>query len=85
VFGKRKRGGGGGGGGAPAGGGGGGGGGLLPWGQTDRGVQLTTHLPLVRRVRICGAITPLFHTTWWCAQQQIYLYPSVRDLLDLKL
>jgi hypothetical protein len=33
--------------------------GLFPWGQSDRGVKLTTHLHLVPRSRMRGAIPPL--------------------------
>jgi hypothetical protein len=34
--------------------------GLCPWGQSGRGVKLTTHLHLVPRLRMRGAVPPLF-------------------------
>jgi hypothetical protein len=33
--------------------------GLFPWGQNDRDVQLNTHLFLMLRLRIYGAIPPI--------------------------
>jgi hypothetical protein len=53
--------------------------GLLPWGQSYRGVKLTTHPHLVPRLRMRGAILPLpqYAFTTWCsvkAQGQFYLF-----------
>jgi len=36
--------------------------GLLPRRWSGRGVKLTTHLHLIRKLRILGAISPLPHT-----------------------
>jgi hypothetical protein len=33
------------------------------------GVKLTTHLCLVERLRICGTVTPLLHTSSWHSQE----------------
>jgi hypothetical protein len=35
---------------------------LLPWGWSCRGVRLTTHLRLVPRLKLCGAVPPIPHT-----------------------
>lgn len=32
---------------------------LFPWGQSSQGMKLTTHLFLVQRLRMCGAVFPL--------------------------
>jgi hypothetical protein len=43
--------------------------GLFPWGQSGRGVNLTTHLHLAPRSRRLGAIPPLTQYTFmvWCS------------------
>jgi hypothetical protein len=33
------------------------------WGKINWGMKLTTHLHLVPRLRICGAVPPLLHTS----------------------
>jgi hypothetical protein len=44
-------------------------GGLFPWGKAARCVNLTTHLHLVLRSRMRGAISPLPNTpSWRCGQ-----------------
>jgi hypothetical protein len=43
--------------------------GLVPWRQSGRGVKLTTHLHLVPRSRIHGAIPPLSNTSSWRGAQ----------------
>jgi len=52
---------------------------LFPWGYSGRGTKLTTHLQLVLRSRMRGAIPPLQQYVFmaWCsakAQRQLYLY-----------
>jgi hypothetical protein len=52
--------------------------GLFPWGQSGRGVELTTHLHLVPRSRIRRTIPPFPQYAFmaWCslkAQGQLYL------------
>jgi hypothetical protein len=43
--------------------------GLLSWGQSGRGMKLTTHLHLVSRSRMRGAIPPLPNTPSWRGAQ----------------
>jgi hypothetical protein len=54
----------------------------FPGGWSGRGVNLTTHLHLVPRSRMRGAIPPLQYAFMvWCtvtAQGQVYLYPYLR-------
>jgi len=47
-------------------------GGALSWGQSGRGVQLTTHLHLEPRSRMSGAIPPLPQYVFieWCLVRQ---------------
>jgi hypothetical protein len=46
--------------------------GLFPWGYSSRGVKLTTHLHLVSRSRMCGAIPAVPNIPSW---QGIQLNP----------
>jgi hypothetical protein len=46
---------------------------LLLRGQRGHGFKLTTHLNLVARLRMNGAVTPLHHTPSWRAERQHYL------------
>jgi len=50
--------------------------GLFPWGQSGRGVKLTTPLHPVPRSRMCGAIPPLPNTHSWCGAQSIHVRSS---------
>jgi len=39
--------------------------GLFPWAQSSLGMKLTTHLDLMPRLRLHGAVLPLLHTSSW--------------------
>jgi hypothetical protein len=56
--------------------------GLFPWGQSGRGVKLTTCLHLLTRIIMHGVIPPLSQYAFmvWCLVEhgQIYLYLSQR-------
>jgi hypothetical protein len=57
--------------------------GLFPWGWSGRVVKLTTHLHLVPRSRMLGALPPLPQYAFlaWCSvkpQGQLYLYRSMK-------
>jgi hypothetical protein len=43
--------------------------GFFPRRQSDRGVKLTTYRHLVPRLKMCGAIPPLSHTSAWHGAQ----------------
>jgi hypothetical protein len=57
--------------------------GLFPWGQSGRGVRLTTHLPIqCRGQRMSGTIPPLSQYAFmaWCsvkAQGHLYIYRTI--------
>jgi len=42
---------------------------LYPWGQSSQGTKQTTLLCLVMRLRICGAVLALPHTSSWYGAQ----------------
>jgi hypothetical protein len=53
--------------------------GLFPWGWSVQGMKLMTHLYLVPRSRMCGAVSqlPQYALMVWCsvkAQGQLYCY-----------
>jgi hypothetical protein len=61
--------------------------GLFPWGWSGQGVKLTTHLYLVLRSRMHGAIPllPQYAFMAWCsvkAQGQLYLYLTSTSLIQ---
>jgi len=43
--------------------------GLFPWGKSAGGVKLTTHLCLMPRLRMRGAISTRPNTPSWCGAQ----------------
>ena len=47
--------------------------GLLPQSKVARGMKLTSHLQVVPRVRMCGAVLLLPFAPLWHAQEQVYL------------
>jgi hypothetical protein len=59
---------------------------VLSWRQSGRDVMLTTHLHLVPRSRIGGAIPLLLYMSSWCRQGQFYIfYPLPQDTYDVLL